>query len=154
MDSLQLLTPKDIKVTIFAKDISRARHMAFDDQGVLFLSQARQGKVVALPDIDKNGEADKIVSIISGHRAPHGLAFAKIKDSYYLYIAEETKVIRLKHISKPFTYGAAETIVDNISSGGHYTRTIKIKNVKNRAFCHFGNKTTFHCHLPSSNIVI
>ncbi|SVB05192.1 uncharacterized protein METZ01_LOCUS158046, partial [marine metagenome] len=130
LGSLELLAPKDIKVTIFAKNVSRARHMAFDDQGVLFLSQAREGKVVALPDFDKNGKADKIIPIIIGHRAPHGLAFAKIKDSYYLYIAEETKVIRLKRISKPFTYGAAETIIDDIPIGGHYTRTIKIKNNK------------------------
>ena len=130
LDFLQLLTPKGIKVSIFAKDVSRARHMAFDDQGILFLSQAKEGKVIALPDFDKNGEADQKVSIISGHKAPHGLAFVKIKGSYYIYIAEETKVIRLKRTHKPFTYGAPETVIDNIPSGGHYTRTIKIKNDK------------------------
>ncbi len=130
LGSLQLLIPKDIKINIFAKDVRRARHMAFDDQGVLFLSQAQEGKVVALPDFDKNGESDQKVSIISGHRSPHGLAFMKIKENYYLYIAEEAKVIRLKRIRKPFTYGAPETIIDNIPSGGHYTRTIKIKNDK------------------------
>ena len=64
LGSLQLLMPNDIKVNIFAKDVRRARHMAFDDQGVLFLSQARKGKVVALPDFDKSGEAEKKVSII------------------------------------------------------------------------------------------
>jgi len=130
LGSLQLLIPKDIKVNIFAKDVRRARHMAFDDQGVLFLSQAKEGKVVALPDFDKNGESDQKVSIISGHRAPHGLAFMKIKDHYYLYVAEETRVIRLKRIRKPLTYGVPETVVDNIPGGGHYTRTIKIKNNK------------------------
>ena len=130
LDSLQLLTPKDIKVTIFAKGVNRARHMAFDDQGVLFLSQSIEGKVVALPDFDKNGKADQSVSIISGHRAPHGLAFVRIKDNYYLYVAEETKVIRLKRTHKPFTYGTPETVIDDIPSGGHYTRTIKIKSDK------------------------
>ena len=130
LEPLQLLTPKDIKLTIFAKGVNRARHMAFDDQGVLFLSQSIEGKVVALPDFDKNGKADQIVSIISGHRAPHGLAFVKIKDDYYLYVAEETKVIRLKRTNKPFTYGTPETIIDNIPIGGHNTRTIKIKNDK------------------------
>ena len=130
LGSLKLLTPEDITITIFARDVPRARHMAFDDQGVLFLSQAKEGKVVALPDFDKNGESDQKVSIISGHRAPHGLAFMKIKDHYYLYVAEETRVIRLKRIRKPLTYGVPETVVDNIPGGGHYTRTIKIKNNK------------------------
>ena len=73
--------------------------MAFDDQGVLFLSQAREGKVVALPDFDKNGESDQKVSIISGHRAPHGLAFIKIKDHYYLYVAEENQGHQIKTYS-------------------------------------------------------
>ena len=135
--SVKLLTPKDIKVTIFAKDIPRARHMAFDDQGILFLSQTRRGKVVALPDFDKNGEADEKVSIISNHKAPHGLSFSKYNDNYYLYIAKETKVIRLKRIRKPFTYGPPETIIDNIPSGGHYTRTIKIN--KNKLYLSIGS---------------
>ena len=34
--------------------------MAFDDQGVLFLSQSIEGKVVALPDFDKNSKADQM----------------------------------------------------------------------------------------------
>ena len=59
LGSLKLLIPKDVKVNIFAKDVRRARHMAFDDQGVLFLSQTKEGKVVALPDRDKNGKADQ-----------------------------------------------------------------------------------------------
>jgi glucose/arabinose dehydrogenase len=128
--SVKLLIPKDIKVNIFAKDVRQARHMAFDDQGILFLSQTREGKVVALPDFDKNGEADEKVSIISNHKAPHGLAFSKYNDNYYLYVAKETKVIRLKRIRKPLTYGTPEIIIDNIPGGGHYTRTIKIKNNK------------------------
>ena len=55
LGSLKLLMPKDIHIEIFANDLNQARHMAFDDQGVLFLSQAREGKVVALPDVDNNG---------------------------------------------------------------------------------------------------
>jgi glucose/arabinose dehydrogenase len=101
--------------------------MAFDDQGILFLSQTKEGKVVTLPDFDKNGEADEKVSIISSHKAPHGLAFLKHNDNYYLYVAKGTKVIRLKRTRKPLTYGPSETIIDNIPGGGHYTRTIKIK---------------------------
>ena len=130
IDSLKLHSPKDIEITLFSKDIPRARHMAFDDQGVLFVSQAKGGRVIALPDKDKNGKADQEILIIESRRAPHGLAFANFKGNYYLYIAEETKVIRLKRIQKPFTYGEPETIIDDIPSGGHYTRTIKIKDGK------------------------
>jgi glucose/arabinose dehydrogenase len=130
IDSLKIHSPKDIEITLFSEHVPRARHMAFDDQGFLFVSQTKDGRVVALPDKDKNGKADQKILIIESRRAPHGLAFANFKGNYYLYIAEETKVIRLKRIQKPFTYGEPETIIDDIPSGGHYTRTIKIKDGK------------------------
>ena len=104
--------------------------MAFDDQGVLFLSQAKAGKVVALPDNDKNGEADQTIPILEDRGMPHGLAFAKLDEGYYLYIAEETQVVRMKRLQKPFSYGKPETIIDGIPGGGHFTRTLKIKDNK------------------------
>ncbi|GIS84065.1 MAG: hypothetical protein CM1200mP16_03650 [Nitrospina sp.] len=48
--------------------------MAFDDQGILFLSQSKEGKVVALPDFDKNGKADKrfqLFQVIGLHMVWH-----------------------------------------------------------------------------------
>ena len=120
----------NLKVNIFADDVSKARHMAFDDQGVLFLSRTRAGKVVALPDKNTDGGGDRVVSILEGREAPHGLAFVNIGKDYYLYIAEEYQVIRIKRIAKPFTFGPPKTIVSNIPGGGHFTRTIKIKDNK------------------------
>ena len=99
---LNLNLPAGVRINIFAGNVPRARHMAFDDQGVLFLSQAKAGKVVALPDNDKNGEADQTIPILEDRGMPHGLAFAKLDEGYYLYIAEETQVIRMKRLQKPF----------------------------------------------------
>ena len=104
--------------------------MAFDDPGVLFLSRARDGKVVALPDNNKDGKADRSVSILNGRQAPHGLAFVQLDSGYYLYVAEEDQVVRLKRTAKPFAYGKPEVLVSGIPTGGHFTRTIKIKNKK------------------------
>ena len=70
------------------------------------------------------------IVILKNWRNPHGLAFTRLADGYYLYIAEETRVIRLKRLEKPFRFGKPETIIDDIPDGGHYTRTIKIKNNK------------------------
>ncbi|MBT5551034.1 MAG: oxidoreductase [Nitrospina sp.] len=127
---LNLNLPAGVRINIFAGNVPRARHMAFDDQGVLFLSQAKAGKVVALPDNDKNGEADQTIPILEDRGMPHGLAFAKLDEGYYLYIAEETQVVRMKRLQKPFSYGKPETIIDGIPGGGHFTRTLKIKDNK------------------------
>ncbi|MFQ5673537.1 MAG: PQQ-dependent sugar dehydrogenase [Nitrospinales bacterium] len=123
----QLRPPDGVRISVFADNVPTARHMAFDDQGNLFLSQTRRGRVVALPDADHDGKADEVVSILKGHRAPHGLAFAQLGPDYYLYVAEETRVIRMKRIGKPFRYGAPENVVSGLPGGGHYTRTIKIR---------------------------
>jgi len=122
-----MVFPDDIEVTVFADNVPRARHMAFDDRGVLFLSQAGKGKIIALPDIDNDGQADRVVAILEGRRHPHGLAFTKVGDVFTLYIAEEHQIVRLGRQDGPFAYGPPEVIVRRIPGGGHVTRTIKIR---------------------------
>ena len=125
-----LNVPKDIRVSLFAWGLPNARHMAFDDQGVLFLSQHRTGKVVALPDKNGDGVSDRTIPLLENRRIPHGLAFATLDSGYYLYVAEEHQVIRMKRLSKPFAYGKPEVIIRGIPGGGHTTRTIKIRDQK------------------------
>ncbi len=122
--------PDDVQISIFADQVPNARHMAFDDQGVLFLSQSKAGKVVALPDRDRDGLADEAVPILKGRAHPHGLAFVQLDSGYYLYVAEGDQVIRQRRLSKPLGYGKPEVIVPGIPGGGHSTRTIKIKDRK------------------------
>ncbi len=130
ISALELKAPKDIAIGIFAEDVPRARHMAFDDQGILFLSQHKVGKVVALPDQNKDGKSDPTVTLLENRKTPHGLAFIQLDSGYYLYVAEEHQVIRMKREKKPWTYGKPEVIIRGIPEAGHYTRTIKIKDNK------------------------
>jgi len=94
--------PKDVRVTVFSSNVPKARHMAFDDAGNMFLSRTRDGAVVALPDANSDGVADRVVLILSGGNGPHGLAFVKLDSGYYLYVAEEDQVVRLKRGRAPF----------------------------------------------------
>ena len=130
VSDLKLNVPDGVRLTVFADNVPKARHMAFDDTGVLFLSRARDGAVVALPDANKDGKADHVVPIMNNRDVPHGLAFVQLDSGYYLYVAEEDRVIRLKRTAKPFTYGKPEVLVAGIPTGGHSTRTLKIKNNK------------------------
>lgn len=127
---LGLKIPKDVRISLFAEDVPYARHMAFDDQGILFLSQHRAGKVVALPDKNGDGKSDRTITLLSNRQIPHGLAFAQLDSGYYLYVAEEHQVIRMKRQVKPFTYGKPEVVIRGIPGGGHTTRTLKIKDQK------------------------
>ncbi len=130
LGKLHLHVPKDIRISLFAENVPNARHMAFDDQGILFLSQHRTGKVVALPDNNGDGKSDRTITLLKNRRVPHGLAFAQLDSGYYLYVAEEQQVIRMKREAKPFKYGKPEVIIRGIPGGGHTTRTLKIKDEK------------------------
>jgi glucose/arabinose dehydrogenase len=136
VSDLKLNVPDDIRLTIFADKVPRARHMAFDDQGILFLSR-RDGHVVALPDDNNDGKADRAVVILDDREGPHGLAFIQLDSGYYLYVAEEDQVVRLKRTAKPYTFGKPEVLVSGIPTGGHSTRTIKIKD--NRMYVSIGS---------------
>ena len=132
IDFIDLLD--NFKINIFADlDVSSIsypgpnagpRFMAFNND-ILFLSISKQGRVVALPDTNKDGISDKIITIIEDLNNPHGLAFYKD----WLYIAEENKVIRLKDTNNDLIYEkeTVEKLVD-LPSGGHWTRTIRIYN--------------------------
>jgi glucose/arabinose dehydrogenase len=79
------------------------------------------GKIIALPDRDRDGVADEIATWAEGLSSPHGLAF---KDGY-LYVAETTRVVRFKHGPAGERQGAPEVVVPDLpGSGGHRTRTI------------------------------
>ena len=126
-DPLKTLNfPEDVVVEVFSDQVPSARHIAFDDQGVMFLTQSREGRVTALPDKNRDQKPDQLIPIMENRRMPHGLAFAEMNSGYYLFVAEEHQVVRMKRIAKPFKYGPPETFVGNIPVGNHSTRTIKI----------------------------
>ncbi|MAG91902.1 oxidoreductase [Candidatus Woesearchaeota archaeon] len=125
--------PENFKIGIFASDLGKSlnlpgpnsgpRFMEFHDD-VLFVSLSSAGKVIALPDKDKDGKADEVIEVISGLNRPHGIAFYKD----YMYIANEDSVIRVK-LNDDFKADIPdkEDFTD-LPKGGHWTRTIRVKD--------------------------
>ncbi len=116
----ELAVPAGFKVSVFASDVTNARLMAVSPDGVLFVARQSKGDVVALPDRDKDGKADKTEVVVSGLTRPHSLAFQK----GYLYIATNPAVVRVKYANGKVE-GAPEKFIDlPVSTTAHYTRTI------------------------------
>lgn len=105
-------------------DLPRA--MAFDNSGTLVATLPGKGRVVALPDKDKNNKSDQIVVILDGLAQPHGIAF----DKGYIYIGETSAVVRYKYDSENFKATSREKLIDLPGGERHSTRTIKINNGK------------------------
>ena len=71
----KLVVPAGMKVTYFARGLDGVRFMAVSPDGVLYATQPGRGRVVRLPDADRDGVADSVVVVVTGLNQPHGLAF-------------------------------------------------------------------------------
>jgi glucose/arabinose dehydrogenase len=116
-----LKLPPGFRIESFARDLAGARFMTLDPAGTILLSAPRQNRVVALPDGNRDGRADRVVTVAEGLNRPHGLAF---KDGAF-YVAETGRILRFRY--DPATHKASEpsVVVPSLPVGaGHWTRTI------------------------------
>ena len=129
-----IILPEGFEIDIFASELGKSlfanpgpskgvRFMEFYSD-VLFASLPNSGAIVALPDKNKDGKADEVIKVIDGLNRPHGIAF--LDD--YMYVANEDSVIKIR-LKEDLTADRStlEHITD-LSSGGHWTRTIRIKD--------------------------
>lgn len=110
------------KLRVFAKDLpAGARVLRFDKNQNLLVSIPKDGKIIVLPDKNKDGEADEQIVLLKNLNSPHGIDFYE----NYLYVAETHQVVRYKYDSDNFTAVNPDKILDIDNSGGHSSRTIR-----------------------------
>lgn len=110
-------------ISIFAKGLEDPRVMILGPADTLLVSIPSEGKVVALPDRNRDGRADSIVTVADGLDRPHGMAFRCAPDCV-LYIAEEGQVNAYSYNLKTLKAVKQKKIADLPSGGGHATRTL------------------------------
>jgi len=115
-----LKVPEGFKVSVFASDVTSARLMAVSPDGVIYVARQSKGDVVALPDRDKDGKADKVEVVASNLTRPHSLAFHK----GFLYIATNPTVVRVKYANGKVEGEPVKVVDLPVSTQAHWTRTI------------------------------
>jgi glucose/arabinose dehydrogenase len=120
---LPLRLPPGFSLSIFAQGLGGPRVMVMDPSGTMLVSIPSQGRVVALPDEDRDGVADRIVTVIRGLNQPHGMAF-RCAPECKLYIAEEHQVVVYSYDGKNFQAVREKRIADLPQGSGHFTRTL------------------------------
>ena len=131
-DIAPLEAPEGFTATIFSRDVPGARVMTRDPKGTLIVSLTAKGKVVALPDFDADGMADRVVTILAELKQPHGILFdcpdtgfeSADQDACKLYVAETNAVRAYAYDADTFSASNPKTIAELPSRGGHYTRTL------------------------------
>ncbi len=132
-DSFQYINlPDGFAIDVFAESLddtpvskSGPRMMLLKDN-IVFVTIPNRGKVVALPDMNGDKKADSIVKFIGDLNNPHGIDH----DNGWFYIAEENRVIRVKDGNNDLQADmeTLEVLIDDLPSGGHFSRTVKIHN--------------------------
>lgn len=117
---LPLILPGGVSVSYFAKNLSAPRVLLWDPAGTLLTSIPSQSKVVALPDDNKDGVADRSVTVIDGLNLPHGIAFRDGK----LYIAETDQVASYAYDTVSMKATNKKKLFDLPAGGNHFSRTI------------------------------
>ncbi len=115
--------PEGFSIGIFAQGIANARFMRFTSAGDLLVSSPRESTVFLLErDTNGDGRADGMRPLLQDLDSPHGLDF----HGGWLYVAETGAVRRVRYnaLSRT-TQGELETIVSDLPTGGHWTRTVR-----------------------------
>lgn len=119
--------PGGKKFDIFADlDGSLPRVLQFDPEGNLLVTSTNKGKLLVLPDKDKDGKADDVIEVLGNLNKPHGIDF----DSGYLYLAETDKVSRYNYDSQNYIARFDKVLFELPAGGRHFTRTLKVKDGK------------------------
>lgn len=132
---LPLKLPPGFAISIFAQGLPGARVMTIDPDGRFLVSLTGSGKVVALPDEDVDGRADKIITVLEGLDRPHGLAFKCEGNAAArrckLYVAESDQVATYDYREDTARATNKKKIINLPNGGNHYTRTIMFMPLPN-----------------------
>ena len=120
---LPLQLPPGFSISLFAKGLENPRVMVLDSNSTMLVSIPSKGWVVALPDQDRDGIADRAVTVIDGLKRPHGLAF-RCAPECRLYIAEEDEVNVCSYDPKNLKAVKLKKIAGLPEGAGHVTRTL------------------------------
>jgi glucose/arabinose dehydrogenase len=117
----ELKVPPGFKVNVFARDLGNARMLATGDDGTIYVTCHKDGKVIALRDKQNKGIADDQQTIVSDLKEVHGIAIHE----GYLYLTTVRKIYRAKilgggKVEKPEPLNAPDLPV----GGFHSKRTI------------------------------
>jgi len=117
-----LQVPAGFEANMFAQGLNNPRFMAFGPDGVLYVAERGNGRIVALPDSDGDGLADGIREFAGSLDQPHSLVYHEGA----WYVGVPSGVIRLEDGDGDGVAEQRTAVVDNLpASGSHRTRTVE-----------------------------
>lgn len=120
----ELTVPEGYRISLYADGLEEVRSVAFHPDGTPFVTimnriQRGTGRVVALPDADGDGIADRHVEAAGGLDRPHGLLF----HNGVAYVSDAAHVFRLNDLNGDYTTESSEIVVSGMpTESDHWSR--------------------------------
>ncbi len=134
-----LSIPSNYTVSVYhTGGLNKPRFMAFSPNGILHVSDMKEGKIFALPDVDKDGVADTIIEAATGFSNNHDVKFYKGA----MYVTETTQIWKCTDMNADGVYETKVIFINNIGNNqttGHVTRTIVFDSINQKVYVSVGS---------------
>ena len=121
-----LQVPPGFKAELVASGLNGPRDMALAPNGDVFVTDSAADEIVVLRMKDGQAKpAAQSVFASAGLDQPYGIAFYPRDNPQWVYVGNTGSVVRFPYKSGDLkASGPAETVVDKLPGGGHWTRDI------------------------------
>lgn len=129
----QLNLPAGFQIQLYAKGLEEVRSIAFDGQGVPYVTVMNRGtklggKVLALPDDNHDGRADRTVLVADRLDRPHGIAF----HDGVLYVSDPGTIWRFRDTNGDMVIDERKRMITNMPyQDDHWARPFVFDNAGN-----------------------
>jgi glucose/arabinose dehydrogenase len=128
--------PDGFAINVFYQGLKGPRMLALGPDGVVYVAERGAGRVVRLPDLDKDGQADRIEVVSEGFSQPNSLVF---HPDGSLFVSEITRVLRLSEPNPNGKFQQQQVVIDGLPAGGHNTRTLLLSPAGDTLFISIGS---------------
>lgn len=143
-DNMWPIAPAGFKVEVFTNEgIKEPRELRTAPNGDLFVADTHGNKLEVLRGVTADGKPETRSTFATGLHEPFGIAFYPPgKDPKWVYVGNTNSVVRFPyHNGDMKVTGAAETIIDNVPTGGHSTRDVAFSQDGQKLFLSIGSNS-------------
>jgi glucose/arabinose dehydrogenase len=115
--------PPGFVISVFASGLQSPRMMAIGPDQALYVAERGANRIVRLPDLDADGNADRIEVVAEELSAPSSLAF---HPDGSLYVGETPRILRLSKPDGQGVFQERQVIIRGLPVEGHNTRTVLV----------------------------
>ena len=153
-DTYTLSVPEGYRASVFYRGrLSKCRFMCWGPDSTLIVANMNSGEVLALPDANRDGEADTAI-VVATDAFGHDVRYFRNA----LYVSEEKRVLRFSVPDARGVFTRREVFIDSIlpgkkrPPGGHTTRTMVFDERAGRLYLSVGSLCNV-CREPDRGVI-